>query len=174
MTDDIAEIDRPTDQPDPLEPLNPAVDIEVGEATDDSDRPALEAAALRLLVFGSRFYRNRLAVWTYLDGHLASLSEGETLGIVTGMARGADLLGYEWALEHPEVALGEFPADWEGIGKAAGFVRNQQMLDEGRPHLGLGFTDDLPMSRGTSDMTRRLAAAKVPYLIIGSPKPPPR
>ena len=70
--------------------------------------------------------------------------------------------------------LGEFPADWDGLGKAAGFIRNKQMLDEGHPHLGLGFTDDLATSRGTSDMARRLEAARVPYLIIGKQKPPRR
>lgn len=174
MTDDLAEIDLPTDLPDPLEVLTPLADIEVGEATDDSDRPALATATLRILVFGSRNYKDRLAVWAYLNGHLAGLQDGETLGVISGMAPGADLLGYEWALEHPEVALGEFPADWDGLGKAAGFIRNKQMLDEGHPHLGLGFTDDLATSRGTSDMARRLEAARVPYLIIGKQKPPRR
>jgi hypothetical protein len=30
-------------------------------------------------------------------------------------------------------------ADWNAYGKRAGYVRNRQMAEEGKPHLGLGF-----------------------------------
>jgi hypothetical protein len=147
-----------------------------GDREGDHDgRPPLATATLRILVCGSRKFRDRSSLWTILDGYLAGMHDGEHLGIISGMAPGADRLGYQWALEHPEVALGEFPADWDGPnGKAAGFIRNQQMLDEGEPHLGLAFTDDLVDSRGTADMVRRLKKAKVPYLVIGQQDPPQR
>ena len=50
-----------------------------------------------------------------------------------------------------------FPADWKVRGRAAGHIRNQQMLDEGRPHLVVAF----PGGRGTADMVRRARAAGI-------------
>lgn len=43
-------------------------------------------------------------------------------------------------------------------GKAAGPIRNQRMLDEGKPDLVVAF----PGGRGTADMVRRAKAAGVP------------
>lgn len=48
--------------------------------------------------------------------------------IISGMARGADLLGAQYAWEHG-IPLLEFPADWSRLGKRAGMLRNLQMLD---------------------------------------------
>jgi hypothetical protein len=50
-----------------------------------------------------------------------------------------------------------FPADWKTHGKAAGFIRNQRMLDEGKPDLVLGF----PGGSGTADMCSRAERAGV-------------
>ena len=48
--------------------------------------------------------------------------------IITGAAKGADQLGSFYARNH-NIPLKEFPADWTTYGKAAGPIRNQQMLD---------------------------------------------
>lgn len=45
---------------------------------------------------------------------------------VTGKARGADTLGEMWARE-AGAPVKEFPADWDRYGKAAGYIRNEQM-----------------------------------------------
>lgn len=50
-----------------------------------------------------------------------------------------------------------YPADWPRYGKAAGPMRNQQMVDEGKPDVVLAF----PGGRGTADMVRRAKAAGV-------------
>lgn len=50
-----------------------------------------------------------------------------------------------------------FKADWDKHGKAAGPIRNQQMLDEGKPDLVLAFAG----GKGTDDMCRRARAAGV-------------
>lgn len=65
----------------------------------------------------------------------------------------------------------EYRADWNKHGRAAGPIRNQQMIDEGRPDLGVEF----PGGRGTADMTRRLRAAGIPVIEVradGQPMPP--
>jgi len=54
-----------------------------------------------------------------------------------------------------------FDADWK-LGKKAGPLRNQRMIDEGRPDLVVAF----PGGKGTADMVRRAEAAGVKVLKI--------
>lgn len=51
-----------------------------------------------------------------------------SVSLVSGMARGADMMGYQFAKEHG-IVCHTFPADWNKYGKAAGFRRNQEMAD---------------------------------------------
>ena len=37
------------------------------------------------------------------------------------------------------IEIARFPADWNMHGRAAGPIRNQQMLDEGKPELVVSF-----------------------------------
>lgn len=46
--------------------------------------------------------------------------------LVCGMARGADMLGYAWALAN-RVPIEEYPANWNKYGKSAGMKRNREM-----------------------------------------------
>ena len=46
--------------------------------------------------------------------------------ILSGTARGADVLGEEWAIENG-IPLERYPANWEADGKMAGFIRNKDM-----------------------------------------------
>lgn len=76
--------------------------------------------------------------------------------IIAGGARGADTLAYDWAVVN-WTKYQEFKADWNKHKKAAGPIRNQQMLDEGRPELVIAF----PGGSGTADMVRRAKKAGV-------------
>jgi hypothetical protein len=60
----------------------------------------------------------------------------------------------------------EFSADWQKFGKAAGPIRNQQMLDEGKPDLVIAFHEDLENSKGTQDMINRAKVQGVPVRLI--------
>jgi len=75
--------------------------------------------------------------------------------IVEGCARGADRLAELYAYDH-RITLYHYPADWKMHGKAAGLIRNGQML-HARPDLVVAF----PGGRGTADMVRRAQAAGV-------------
>jgi hypothetical protein len=77
--------------------------------------------------------------------------------LIEGGAHGADRLAAEWAAAAHSVSLVTFPARWQEHGKAAGPIRNQQMLDEGKPDLVLAF----PGGRGTADMVSRARRAGV-------------
>lgn len=81
--------------------------------------------------------------------------------IIHGDARGADRLAEEWAIRHG-VPVKAYPADWERDGRAAGPIRNQRMLDEGKPDLVVAF----PGGAGTADLVRRAKAAGVEVLAV--------
>jgi hypothetical protein len=106
---------------------------------------------VRVLVCGSRDFDDReLMLW-----FCGTFRNGDVL--IEGGARGADRLARQ-AVEALgfDVRIREFPADWERHGKAAGPIRNQQMLDEGKPDVVVAFVSKpLVESRGTADMVRR-------------------
>jgi len=69
--------------------------------------------------------------------------------IISGMARGADSLGCDYGA-YEGIHVHAFPANWNLYGKSAGYKRNQQMLDEGKPDLVLIYYDG--SSKGTGHM----------------------
>lgn len=78
--------------------------------------------------------------------------EGGASGADSHAARVAELAGYRCQ---------EFPAQWDKYGRAAGPIRNQQMIDEGRPDIVLAFHSDLAKSKGTKDMVFRANKAGI-------------
>lgn len=100
----------------------------------------------RVLVCGGRDYEDFV--------HLTEvLNAVRPATVITGGARGADRLAMRWAA-HVGVPLQTYPAKWDEHGRSAGPIRNQQMLDEGKPDLVLAF----PGGAGTADMVRRARA----------------
>lgn len=67
--------------------------------------------------------------------------------IIAGGATGADKAAADFATVH-FCQYEEYPADWNKYGKRAGYIRNQQMLDEGKPDVVIAF----PGGRGTAMM----------------------
>lgn len=98
----------------------------------------------RLIVAGSRTFTDYDRMAHKLD-HL--LQHRRNIEIVSGGARGADLLGERYAVERG-MALRRMPADWNRQDKAAGHIRNQRMSWYGT-HLA-AFWDG--QSRGTAGM----------------------
>ncbi|BAQ18361.1 hypothetical protein GL4_2928 [Methyloceanibacter caenitepidi] len=70
--------------------------------------------------------------------------------MIHGNATGADALAGFWAIA-VGVPILAFAADWNKHGRAAGPIRNKQMLDEGKPDLVIAF----PGGRGTANMVRQ-------------------
>ena len=105
---------------------------------------------MRVLVCGGRDYDDKVKLYWEL-GHI----EGITC-VISGCARGADTLAIEWAGDN-NVTVAPFPADWKTHGKAAGHIRNQQMIDKGKPDLVVAF----PGGRGTADMVARAQKAGI-------------
>jgi hypothetical protein len=112
-----------------------------------------------VLVCGSRDYIDYTKVYECLK----SL---EVSQVIAGGCRGADALAVR-ASKACGYPFREFPADWQKFGKAAGPIRNQRMLDEGRPDLVVAFHEDVENSKGTKDMIRRARSQGVPVRLIG-------
>lgn len=72
---------------------------------------------------------------------------GKSMVVVQGEANGADNWAKKWAEKNGIKTL-DFPADWNQHGKKAGYIRNKQMLDEGKPELVIAF----PGGKGTKMM----------------------
>lgn len=110
---------------------------------------------MRVLVCGGRDYRDVLTVGTTLGGiHL----NGGIDVIIEGGATGADDLARRYA-EWQGIQVETYPADWT-LGKAAGPIRNRQMLEEGRPDLVVAFEG----GAGTRNMVKQARRAGVRVL----------
>lgn len=111
---------------------------------------------MRILVCGGRDYnddrtfRNVLAKYYHKD-----------MVIIQGDARGADYLAKTYAKDFG-VECESFPADWNKYGKRAGYIRNVQMLNEGKPDLVIAF----PGGKGTAMMVNLAEKAGVEVVII--------
>lgn len=81
--------------------------------------------------------------------------------IISGMARGADSLGVQYAQEHG-IQIMQFPADWAGLGKRAGMVRNLQMLDVA--DAVIAFWNGV--SRGTGHMVSEAKKRGLPLRVV--------
>lgn len=101
---------------------------------------------MRVLVCGGRDFRDK----ELLNQVLNDLAKVEVIDcIIEGDAEGADRLAGFWAKKH-HVDLLLYPADWNRHKKSAGPIRNQKMLDEGKPDLVIAF----PGGKGTAHMVK--------------------
>lgn len=108
----------------------------------------------RVLVCGGRDYADQSMLFGVLD----MLSEERVINcVIQGGASGADKLARMWAISRNH-HFDTFDADWRSLGKAAGPIRNQRMIDEGKPTLVLAFAG----GRGTADMIGRARSAGIP------------
>ena len=96
---------------------------------------------VRTLVCGGRDYDDVDYVYQVLDRYVPHSL------IISGHAKGADTIAEMYADERG-IPLKLFPADWHKFGKSAGYHRNAQMLEEGKPDRVIAF----PGGRGTALM----------------------
>lgn len=101
---------------------------------------------MRVIVTGSRDWNDErairlaLALVTQYHGHELTIVHG---ACPTGADAIADRVASEWG---GGMKVERHPADWEKHGKAAGFIRNKEMVDLG---AGLVLAFQKNKSRGT-------------------------
>ena len=115
---------------------------------------------LRVLVCGGRNYTERARVYDLLS----RINDKHGIAIVIhGGASGADYFADEWAALL-NIARHRFPAQWDKHGKAAGPIRNQAMLDKGRPDIVLAF----PGGSGTANMIEKATNAGIKVMRVSN------
>ena len=86
---------------------------------------------MKLAIVGSRDFNDYDKVIYHVSEYFGLGADG--LGgnyiteVVSGGANGADALGKKLAKEY-SIKYTEFPADWDTHGKAAGYIRNEQII----------------------------------------------
>ena len=99
---------------------------------------------MRVIVCGGRDFDDVEFVVHYLN----HVHEWNPIScVIAGAARGVDTFAELWA-DLMGIPKEIYPADWDRHGKAAGPIRNQEMLDKSRPDMVMAF----PGGRGTAHM----------------------
>lgn len=109
----------------------------------------------RILVCGGRTFAGDVA--PVLDQYEFSVC-------ITGGALGADSLAYNYAVKRG-IPTEVYPAQWDRYGRAAGHLRNSEMLLKGRPDLIIAF----PGGGGTKNMCKQAAKVGVKVCRVTTP-----
>lgn len=109
---------------------------------------------IRVAVTGGRDYTDTKHIFDTLDE--VHREHGISV-LIEGEGNGLDIRARVWA-EYRGIPFKPYPADWKQLGKGAGPVRNQTMVDAGKPDLLVRFNG----GTGTADMTRRCINSGVP------------
>ena len=127
---------------------------------------------MNLLVAGSRDFQpvwengTLKSGWTQaqmsntLSAALEALRESVSV-VVHGAARGVDQMAGEWAIELG-LAVDAHPADWNNLGKRAGYVRNAEMVKIADCAI---FVWD-GKSKGTRHSIRLVHDKGIPYVVV--------
>jgi len=105
---------------------------------------------MKVLISGSRKCETPSVVIERLE----KLPKNDLL-IIHGSARGVDSIAQTWCVEK-SINVTTYPADWNKYGRAAGPIRNREMLKE-NPDLVIAFP--CPNSKGTRDMIEAAKSA---------------
>lgn len=112
---------------------------------------------LRVIIAGSRDFDDFPKLMNSCIDILFKITEQHNdlnkIRIVSGAARGSDRLGEQYA-KVAGYEVSRFPADWDGLGRRAGYVRNSEMakyaVANGNYGVLIAFWDG--KSKGTKHM----------------------
>jgi hypothetical protein len=85
--------------------------------------------------------------------------------VIEGECKGADNLA-KISAEELGIKVAKFPANWQKYGRAAGPIRNGQMIIEGKPTLVVAFHDDIERSKGTKNMLLQAKKAGITTMLL--------
>lgn len=114
---------------------------------------------LRIIIAGSRDFDDYGLLLETINGYFCDMNYTDIIDFpkqvkfISGTARGADKLGEQAAHIYGYEVI-RFPADWDGLGKRAGYVRNAEMakfaVADGNYGVLIAFWDG--KSKGTKHM----------------------
>jgi hypothetical protein len=118
------------------------------------------AKEFKLIVAGGRDFNDVELLDVSIRQVVAELPDDYVVSIVSGMAKGADKLGHQWAKEN-QCKVYEYYADWRAEPRRAGYLRNEAMAKVASGLLA--FHDSI--SKGTAHMIHT-ARAKDLYVKV--------
>ena len=101
----------------------------------------------RVIIAGGRDFQDYSLLQRSMDAFLMNIDDDVL--IVSGRAKGADRLGERYANERG-YTVQPYPADWQKHGKAAGFIRNEEMAQNADALVAFWNGE----SRGTAHMIK--------------------
>lgn len=117
----------------------------------------------RIVVAGGRDYSDYAEAKEFIEECIRDIRADNELVFVSGVCRGADMLGERFAKENG-CKIERFPANWELYGNAAGPIRNKEMARVA--DLVICFWDR--RSRGTASMIHQASSlgkeVKIKYI----------
>jgi len=128
---------------------------------------------MKLLIAGSRGYEhyNIMALYSLFQDAAKLLSfdvhdsvDREKLTIISGGARGVDSAGECWA-GYMSLPFQLYAAQWDDLGKRAGYVRNAEMAEACDAAVLIWDGE----SKGTSHMRDLLVKAGKPFVLMYVP-----
>ena len=140
-----------------------------GELKEPKMRQGGRHRSYRVLVCGGREFDDSILMSAVLDNiNIAVLIHGAARGadIMSAFIYGANFTNQDGVMVDPG-RIRSYPADWDANPKTAGFIRNQQMLDEEDPDIVLAF----PGGNGTDDMVSRALRHGTPVYRISRKEP---
>lgn len=113
---------------------------------------------MKVLVCGGRDYSDREYLYRVLN---LTARELGAFTVVQGDCRGADRMAGDWAIKYG-MKVEIFPANWDVHGKAAGFIRNKEMIEVA--DRVIAFWDG--QSRGTAHTIQLAQHRYIPTKIV--------
>lgn len=130
---------------------------------------------MRILVTGSRDFNKadkvRWGITVALETLIAKFPDDKEIVIVHGAAKGADALAENYVHNTAQyltdkgyrIRQEKHPANWDKNGRAAGPIRNQEMVDKGAD-ICVAFVKVGAANRGTTDCANRARKAGIEVL----------
>lgn len=117
---------------------------------------------MRVLVCGGRKNNDYVSLYHALDE--IDVERGPITAIIAGGAKGIDTWAESWAwMNRERLEYLKFPALWKIHGsKAAGPIRNKQMIEEGKPDLIVAAKGHA----GTANMVKQALAAGIEIIYV--------
>lgn len=113
----------------------------------------------RVIICGGRHFNNYNMLETVMEDVMSEFDLSfNQIEIVSGHCSGADKLGEAFAKNH-NICCKIFPANWSNYGKAAGPIRNSEMIEyayESTIPIVVAFVS--PKSKGTIDTVNKAKA----------------
>jgi hypothetical protein len=113
-----------------------------------------------IVVFGSRGYNDRRQFHNFMVEYIKRFDK-PILFISGAASTGADALIIQWCKKF-NYPCKEMPADWDGLGKRAGFVRNSEMAKLATH--AVSFYDGV--SPGTAHMLDECIAKQISVKVV--------